>query len=194
MEFIPHIPIFWLVPKHYPSTTSRRLCQQFDQNAIRPLGQGFLNVFGDLFGRILRGITLDHAAIFADQKFGEIPFDGLAAQETWGLCGQPLVERVGVAAIDLDFFHHGEGHTVIALAETANVWVRAWILAAKLIAGKSEQGQALACVVLVQFFQSGELGGEAAGTRGVNDQHDLAFEGRQSHGRAVDRQGLKISY
>ena len=43
-------------------------------------GQRRLNIPRQLLRRVLRRVAADHLAVLADQKLGEIPLDGLAAQ------------------------------------------------------------------------------------------------------------------
>ena len=100
-------------------------------------GQCRFNVLGYFLGLVHGGIALDDTAITADQKLGEVPFDGLAAQQAGGFSAQPLVKRVRVGAIDIDLLHHRETHAVIDLAKIGNGVIVGRILVAKLIAGKT---------------------------------------------------------
>ena len=47
--------------------------------------QRCLNIFGHVRGFVERRIALDDLAVFADQKLGEVPFDGFAAQQAGNL-------------------------------------------------------------------------------------------------------------
>ena len=47
--------------------------------------QRSLNVFGHVRRFVERRIALDDLAVLADQKLGEVPFDGLAVQQAGNL-------------------------------------------------------------------------------------------------------------
>jgi len=111
----------------------------------------------------------------ADQELGEVPLDRFGAQDARGLLDQPLVQRVGIAAIDIDLGHHGEAHPVIELAERGNFIVRARVLRSKLVAWETQHHQPLVRIALPQLFQAFELRREAALAGRVDDQQDLAF-------------------
>ena len=81
---------------------------------------------------------------------------------------------MGVCAIDVHFGHHGEAYAVVFLAKTGNLTVAAFVLRAKLVAGKTQNYQAPAAKLLVQRFQAGKLGREAAGAGGVDHQQGFA--------------------
>src|SRR5512135_3048947 len=85
----------------------------------------------DIGRRHRRFVTLDDLAVPADQELGEIPLDLVGAVCAWpdlrddlveaavlrpevtgSLGAQPLVQRVGVRAVDLDLGEHREGHVV----------------------------------------------------------------------------------
>ena len=100
-------------------------------------GQCRFNVLGYFLGLVHRRIALKYTAITPHQKFGEVPLNGLAAQQARRLSAQPLVERVRFWAIHIDLLHHGESHAVIDLAKICNDRVARRILAAKLIAGET---------------------------------------------------------
>ena len=147
---------------------------------------------GYFLGLVHGGIALDDTAITADQKLGEVPFDGFAAQQTRRLCAQPLVKRVGVGTIDIDLLHHGETHAVIDLAKIGNDFVARRILVAKLIARKTQNSQTLVFVGQVDFFKATKLWRETAGAGGVHDQHDLALQLAQGQALAVHLNRFKI--
>ena len=48
-------------------------------------GQRCLNVFGHVCGFVERRIAFDDLVVLVDQKLGEVPFDGLAAQQAGNL-------------------------------------------------------------------------------------------------------------
>ena len=93
------------------------------------------------------------------------------------------------AAVDVDFLHHGKTHAVIELAKLGDLPVAAAVLRAKLVARKAQHHQALVAIGLVQLFQTAKLRREAAGARGVDDQHGFAFVLAQLDGFALDAVG-----
>ena len=94
--------------------------------------------------------------------------------------------------IHIDFFQHGETHAVIDLAILRDGLIAAWILIAKLIAGKAQHRQALVFVGLMNFFESCKLRCEAASAGGVHNQHDLAAKLAQCQALAIHLSGFKI--
>ena len=88
--------------------------------------------------------------------------------------GHPFVE--GVAALlgdDLDLTSHGKGHMIGGIAELADVLFRAGFLAPEIVAGDTEDHQALTDLGFVKRFKVAVLRGEAAGARHVDDKHGL---------------------
>src|SRR4051794_29591021 len=76
-----------------------------------------LAVVAQRLRRVGGRIALDHAAVLADEELREVPLDGLGAEDARRFLAQPLPERVGVVAVDLDLRHHREGHAVVGFAE-----------------------------------------------------------------------------
>ncbi|MCY1542564.1 hypothetical protein D9M68_783190 [compost metagenome] len=140
----------------------------------------------------MRGVTLEHAAVLAHQELGEVPLDGLAAQQAGRLRAEPLVERMGLGAVDVDLAHHGKRDAEIALAEGGDLLVAAGVLLAELVAREAQHHQATRAVGLVQLLQATELRREAAGAGGVDDQQWLALELLQRNQLTVDRPGFKV--
>src|SRR4051812_9764609 len=151
-----------------------------------------LDVLGQRRGSVLRCIALHHPAILADQELGEVPLDRLDAEQARGFRRQPLVQRVRVAAVDVDLGHHREAHAVVALAELADLRIAARILRAELVAGEADHHQPAVLVGLVQLLQPAELRREAASAGGVDDQQHLACVLLQRDGLAVDALGLEV--
>jgi hypothetical protein len=147
---------------------------------------------GQLGGRVLWGVAPDDLAVLAHQELGEVPLDGLAAQQAGGLGAQPAVQRAGLGAVDIDLGHHRKAHAVVELAEAGDLVVAAGVLASKLVARKAQHHQTLVAVALVQFFQPGKLRRETAGTGGVDDEQHLAFVLAQRDGAAVDGLGVEV--
>jgi hypothetical protein len=152
-------------------------------------GQRLLDVLRQTFRGIGGRVAPDHLPVLANQELGEIPLDGLAAQDAGRFGGQPLVQRVGLWAIDVDLGHHRETHTVVELAEAGDLFIAARILRAELVAGKTEHDETLGAPGLMQGFQTGELWREAAGAGGVHDQQCLALVFFQGNGFAAHRLG-----
>ncbi len=159
---------------------------------IALLGQKNLNVGGHALWCVGGGVTLDHLAVFVHQEFCEIPLDGLGAEQAGCLGRQPLVERMGLTAVDIYLCHHGKAYAVIQLAELGDLFIVALVLRAKLVARKTQHHQPSLAIGLVQFFQSGKLGCEAAGAGGVDNEHGLALVLFQGNRLARDIQGGEV--
>src|SRR5450631_1442747 len=69
-----------------------------------------------------------------DQEFGEIPFDRWA-QQPGLLVLQILIQRMGVAAIDIDLGEHRKSDGIVAGAELLDLSGIARFLASELVAG-----------------------------------------------------------
>ena len=106
-------------------------------------------------------------------------FTAFGAQQARRLGREPLPQRVGVGAVDLDLGHHREAHAVVQLAEGGDLLVAARVLAAELVARETDDHEAAVAVVLPELLEAGELRREAAGAGGVDDQQHLAALGGQ---------------
>lgn len=93
--------------------------------------------------------------------------------------------RMGVRAIDVNFGKHGEGHLIVGLTKSQNLFVGAWILFAELIAGKSQHLQPLRTIGPVEFFQAFEMRGESALAGRIDDEQDLAPKVAERFGLAA---------
>src|ERR1700733_11851110 len=82
-----------------------------------------------------------HLAAAIDQEFGEIPFDRRAEQPGFGVL-QILIQRMGVAAIDVDLGKHRKADAVIDAAELLDLRGIAGLLATELVARKSQHRKA----------------------------------------------------
>ena len=112
-------------------------------------------------------------AVFADEELAEIPFH--VARE-WGVgAAEGHVEGVFVFAFDDDFVEEGEGDTVFAGAELLDVLVGAGFLAAEVVAGEGEDGEAVLFEGFVELLKLGVLLGVATLGGDVDDEHDFAF-------------------
>ena len=114
-----------------------------------------------------------HWRAAADQELGEIPAD--VAGERRILARQHHVKRMAVRAVDFELVEHRKGHVVFAGAELFDLRVRARLLAAKLVARKTEHDQSLVLVFLVERLQRGVLRSESAFRRDVDDKQHLAL-------------------
>src|ERR1700689_2718927 len=133
----------------------------------------------------------DHFAPPIDQKFGEIPLDRRAEQSGL-LVFQILVQRMGVAAVDVDLVEHWKADGVVRGTELPDLGGTARLLASKLVAGKAEHRKAARAVFLLQGFETLVLRGEAAGARGVDDQEHLALKPLERSVLARQRFGAEI--
>ena len=105
---------------------------------------------------------------------------------------EPLEQRVGVVAVDVDLGEHRERHAEAPVAERRDLRLVARLLVAELVAREAEHGEAAVGVLVVQLLQPGVLRGEPALRGGVDDQHDLALVGREVGVGAVDGAGGEV--
>src|SRR5690348_5744426 len=129
----------------------------------------------------------NHPARTVDQEFGEIPFDR-RAQQARLFSLEIVVERMRMDAVDVDLFEHGKTDVILAFAEIRDVPRIAWLLGAKLVAGKAEHGEAARRQLAMQRLQPLILRGEATFARRVDDEQDLPLE--LSEGKVLARQRL----
>src|ERR1700720_2408645 len=116
-----------------------------------------------------------HLARAVDQEFGKIPFDGRAEQAGLRLL-QILIQRMGVAAIDVDLGKHRKGDGIVAGAELFDLRGVTGLLATELVARKSENRKAARTKFLMQRLETPVLRRESASARGVDDQQHLTLE------------------
>ena len=162
-----------------------------------PLPQTHLPYLQHFFDRLLHfpgsgrgGKPLDGLAVFVDYKFREVPLDPAAQQPAGELRFQKLENGVGIFAVDLHLFEHGEADAVVELAKFLNVRRRAGLLIGELVAGEPQDVQAFVPVLLVQLLQPLVLRGEAAFTGGIDHHYGLAFVGAHRDGLALDGLGF----
>lgn len=119
----------------------------------------------------------NHLTVLPDQELLKVPLDPLNAKQAGLLLGEPLEERGGGVAVDVDLLHDGEGHAVVDLAEVLDVVVASGLLAAELVAGEAEdlELRVLGGDVLVQLLEALVLRGEAAFGGRVDDEDDAAL-------------------
>lgn len=121
----------------------------------------------------------NNLSVGGNEELLKVPLDRLVAHDARHLILQPGENGSGLAAVDIQLAEHGECHAVVELAEGLDIIVGAGILATKLVARESEDGEIIAVALLqglVELFEALELRGEAALGGGVNDEDDLALE------------------
>src|SRR6201996_313416 len=99
-------------------------------------------------GRFGRGQAAEpglQLAIRTDQIFVEIP---ARPRQPAAFRGQPLEQRMGGAALDVDLLGHGKIDPVIDLAERGDVVGLARLLAAELVAGHADDHQPIVLMLL----------------------------------------------
>lgn len=99
----------------------------------------FLQVLDELLRRCGGRVTLHRFAIFIDNKFREIPLDGIEERSTLLLL-QILPQGMRLLAVHVDLLEQIEVDFTI-FHETLDFLGVAWLLIAELIAGKGENSQ-----------------------------------------------------
>src|SRR5262245_20006947 len=89
-------------------------------------------------------------------------------------------------AIHLELRRERKGYAETAGAELDDLALVAGLLRAELVAGKTDDREALARELLVELLEPGVLRRVAAAARDVDGQHDLAAQRSEQVGRAVD--------
>src|ERR1700731_4368313 len=97
-----------------------------------------------------------------------------------------------VIAIDIDLGKHRKADGKIAGAELLDLRGVAGLLAAELVARKSENRKAARCEFLIQRLEPLVLRGKPARARGVDDQQDLTLEPLQRNILAGKRRCREI--
>jgi len=125
-------------------------------------------------------------AIPPDQELLEVPLDPLQPEHAGLLALHPLVQRIGVGAVDLGLAQDGEGHAVVELAEALDVVVGAGLLVAELVAGEAEDLEVRVggAEGFVQLLETLVLRRQTAFRGDVDDQDDVAFVIAQRDGIA----------
>src|ERR1700729_3920171 len=95
----------------------------------------------DRIGLVHRAVALAHLAVPVDQEFGEIPFDGFAAQDSGLLSLEILVERMGTRSVDFDLGKQRECHVVVLGAKAPDLVLAGRFLPSELIARKAEHAE-----------------------------------------------------
>src|SRR3979490_701184 len=95
-------------------------------------------------------------------------------------------------AVDVQLLGHWEGDAVGGGAERRDLFRCAGLLAAELVAGHAEDGEAAVLEALGELLQAGVLWGQAAARRHVYYQAGFAFELRGVERRAVEGQEIEV--
>jgi hypothetical protein len=138
----------------------------------------------------------EDGAVFADEKLFEVP-EELGKGVGWGkvvgggVAGEVFapgavgyvgggggdergVEGVFAGAGDGDLGEEGEGDGVVGGAELGDLLIGAGLLAGEVVGGEAEDDEAAVFVLLVEGFEGGVLGGEAALGGDVHDEEGVA--------------------
>src|SRR3546814_6386314 len=67
-------------------------------------------------------------AVAIHRKFGEVPFDGPAAQYAGRLLHKPLIGRVREWTVQVDHLEHREGHRLVIMTEGGDSLCSSWLL------------------------------------------------------------------
>ena len=122
---------------------------------------------------------LHHAPIPADQELLKVPLDPLEPEQARLLRLHPLVDGLGLVAVDVGLAEDGEADAVVELAKLLDLVVGARVLAVELVAGEAKHDELVRVLggdSLVEFFEALELGREAAFGGGVDNEDHLAGE------------------
>lgn len=106
--------------------------------------------------------AVDDLAIAADEELFKVPLDALEAKQARLLGLEPLVQRRGLVAVDVNLCHDGEGDAVVELAEALDVVVGAGLLAGELVAWEAEDDKVVGVLLgdaLVDLLEAGVLAG-----------------------------------
>src|SRR6202042_220092 len=125
-----------------------------------------------------RRMPRNHFARPVDHEFGEIPFDRRAEQSGLRLL-QILIQRMSVAAVDIDLGEHRKGNAIIDGAELLDLAGVTGFLASELVAWESQNRKAAWREFLVQCLETPVLRGEPASAGGVDDQQNLTLKSLQ---------------
>ena len=82
---------------------------------------------------------------------------------------------MGLLTINFHLFHEGEGNAKVNLAETGDFIIASGLLVTKLVAGKTQNHQALFCPLSIYFLKAFVLGGKSTLACGVDNQDWFPF-------------------
>src|SRR5690606_23637636 len=118
-----------------------------------------------------RAETRDYAPLTINQKLGEIPFDGLAAEPAAGFGFQQFQQRRVLRASHADLGDHWKTSTAIPHAEIADSLIAKGILN-ELVGGQAKSAEALDMVVAIPLFTPSVLARESSTSPCVDDQQN----------------------
>src|SRR3984957_4512762 len=153
---------------------------------LRHLSQQRDNVRLHGFWFVHRAVAPEYHTLPVDQKLGEIPFDGLATQDSRLLLLEVLVQGMRVRTVDFNLGKHRKRHPIARRAEALDLGLIARLLLAKLVTGKAEHAETALVKLVMQGLQSRILRREAALAGHVDDQHDLLAIRREALLTTVD--------
>ena len=136
--------------------------------------------------------SLHDGAVPVDQELLEVPGDVVGLALTGLLLAEPLVERSGTIAVDLDLGEHREGHAVLRRGELEDLLVGVRFLVRELVAWEGEDGEVVVNVEIVERTQTCVLVGEASISGDVDHEADLALVVGESDRVAGDRSHLEL--
>ena len=127
------------------------------------------------------GLTLS-----IDQEFCEIPLDGFRSKYPGLRRFQVTIKRMCLRTVDIDLRKQWKRHSVVQTAETQNFALGPGLLSSELIAGESQNHEALILVLFIKGFQSLVLRSESAFAGDVDDQQNFSTECRKRNFISVD--------
>src|SRR3546814_7392713 len=92
----------------------------------------------NIIGLHCGSVANNRIAVAIHQKFGEVPFDGPAAQYAGRLLHTPLIERVREWTVHVDLLEHRDGHSIVLMTEGVDLIRSSRLLMKELIAGKAQ--------------------------------------------------------
>src|SRR4051794_32309362 len=135
----------------------------------------------------------DDLAGTIDQEFGEIPFDR-RAEQPGPLTLQIGVQRMSVAAIDVDLRKDRKRDSIITGTELPDLCRAAGFLIAELVAGKAEHRKAARRKRLMKRLETLVLRRKSARARCIHEQQHLPLELLQGNLLAGKRLCREIIY
>lgn len=133
------------------------------------------NIAANGFGSRCRCVSLHNLSFLVDEKLFKIPFDHLQSKHSWLLFLQVSIDWMLIGAIDSNLLCHGEGHSIIALAECSDFLITGHLLRER-VGGKSNDNQSFVFIAVVELLQAFELGSEAALGSRVEGKDYFAFK------------------
>src|SRR3546814_16926927 len=113
-------------------------------------------------------------AVAIHQKFGEVPFDGPAAQYAGRLLHTPLIERVREWTVHVDLLEHREGHRIVLMTEGGELNRSSRLLMKELIAWHAKNRETAGRIVRIKLLQTPILRGRAHLDSLIQHKHDIA--------------------